>query len=195
MLCRGIDLSGVNPRDIGLSEERSFGHKNSGGPDLEKLLQTLPICRSDTVLDFGCGKGGAMLTLAKYPFARVDGIELSPQLARTARYNLRRLRISNATIYCVDAADFTDLDSYTYFYMYNPFPEVVMRSVIGNVLFSLKQQSRKAILIYKHPQMHNLITNAGFRKLTETRQTHHPFATYIWEPVSHSTAQERLVRG
>jgi SAM-dependent methyltransferase len=175
---------------MGLSEERSFGYRNSGGPDLDKLLQTLPICRSDAVLDVGCGKGGAMLTLAKYPFVRVDGIELSPQLARTAQHNLRRSRISNTTIYCGDATAFIDLDTYTYFYIYNPFPEVIMRSVIGNIVFSLKKRNRKATLIYKNPQMNNLIVDAGFRKVTETRQTHHPFAIYVWESVSNSTSQE-----
>src|SRR5271155_952484 len=123
MAHRGIDLSGANPADLGLSEDRSAGHRDSGGPDLEKILKKLSISQSDRVLDIGCGKGGAMLTLAKYPFERVDGLELSPRLVQIAQHNLGRMRISNAEIFSCDAAAFDGLDRDNYFYMYNPFPE------------------------------------------------------------------------
>jgi len=203
MNCRGIDLSGASQKDSGLSEERSYGYRDSGGPDLDRLLQTLSISRSDTVLDLGCGKAGAMLTLAKYAFARVDGVEISPQLARIGQNNLQRMRLSHAKIFCCDAAEFTDLDPYIYFYMYNPFPEIVMRSVMENIMSSLTRRSRKVTLIYKNSLLHDLVVGAGFRKVAETRQTHPhppssiyaPFSIYVWDSVARATSRECFVRG
>lgn len=195
MICRGIDLSGVKERDIGLSEECSY--RDSGGPDLDKLLQTLPVSRLDTVLDIGCGKAGAMLTLARYPFAQVDGVELSPRLAQIAQHNLRRLAISNAKIFCRDAAEFTDLDRYTYFYMYNPFiQEIVMRSVMGNIVSSLRRHSRTVTLIYKNPLFNELVVDMGFRKFAEAGATHlhHPFRVYVWDSMAAALAQGCPIR-
>jgi SAM-dependent methyltransferase len=176
-----VDLSWVSAKDSGLSEERSHWHSNSGGPDLERLLDTLPISRSDAVLDVGCGKGGAMLTLARYPFARVDGVEISPKLAQIARANLERLGILNAAVFCSDATDFTNLDLYTYLYMYNPFPAQVMLLVLENITSSLKRRKRCATLIYKNPLCNALVLEAGFSKVREFEQTHvhyPPFYVY-----------------
>jgi SAM-dependent methyltransferase len=181
MVCRRIDLTGMTTGEIGLSEERSYSHRDSGGPDLHKLLRSLPISQMDAALDIGCGKGGALLTLARHPFSRVDGIEISPYLASVARQNVQRLGISNATIVCTDAAEFRDYDDYTYIYMYNPFPEVVLRSVIGNLSVSVERRRRNLTLIYKNPVFHAIIVSAGFRQIGETLLTHlhHPFRIYV----------------
>jgi len=181
MKCRGVDLGWVSVRDSALSEARSHWHSNSGGPDLDRLLRTLPISASDSAVDIGCGKGGAILTLRRYPFARVDGIEIAPQLAAIARANLARLDIVNSSVFCCDAAEFTDLHSYTYFYLYNPFPEIVMNSVMNNISSSLEKRPRDATLIYKNPIFENRVLRAGFSKVSQTRQTHPhypPFAVY-----------------
>jgi SAM-dependent methyltransferase len=189
MKCRRVDLGWVSVRDSGLSEERSHWHSNSGGPDLDDLVRTLSISPSDTLLDIGCGKGGAMLTLVRYPFARVDGLEISPNLARIARQNLRRVGVSKANVFCGDAAEFRDLDDYNYFYLYNPFPEAVMRRMLENMRRSLERRPRKATIIYKNPIFAGAVMDAGFIKLRETRQTHPnypPFSIYVAEPFSAS---------
>jgi SAM-dependent methyltransferase len=187
MKCRRIDLGWVSARDSGLSEERAHWHSNSGGPDLDDVLRTLPISESDTLLDIGCGKGGAMVTLAQYPFARVDGVEISANLAQIARRNLRRLGISKANVFCRDAAEFREIDDYNYFYMYNPFPEQVVRHVTDNLRQSLDRCPRKVTLIYKNPIFENSLVESGFIKIRETRQTHPnypPFSIYVAEPVA-----------
>ena len=75
MAMRGIDLRRISVADLGLREDRSVEHGASGGPELEDVLNRLPITREDNVLDLGCGMGSAMITLARYPFARVDGVD------------------------------------------------------------------------------------------------------------------------
>ena len=174
----GIDLSLVSVEQSGLSYERSHLHSDSGGPDLKRLLDRLPIERTDAVIDLGCGKGGAMLTLAQYPFFCVDGVELSKQLADTAVRNLQASKISNARVFCSDAADFVDLDSYTHVYMYNPFPEVVMRCVLKNINESVLRRERTLTLIYKNPVFNRLLLDHGFTKILQTEQRHRDYPAF-----------------
>lgn len=193
MRLRGIDLRWTSLEDTDLSEEHCYRYSDSGGPDLEELLDTLTISQSDSVLDLGCGKGGALISLAKYPFARVDGVEISPELAQIAKANMRRLHISRTRIFCGDAAAFTALDEYTFFYMYNPFPQCVTRSVMQNIEASLRRRARRAILIYKNAAFHESVLNAGFRKVRKTLQTHPdypPFFIYAADgPAQTSTSK------
>ena len=198
MKIQGVDLTCVSVKDLGLSEERSTYHSNSGGPYLEKLLDTLSLSQSDTVLDIGCGKGGAMLTLARYPFAQVHGVDISPERARIAQVNIRRLGIQNATVCCRDAADFVDLDPSTYFYMNNPFTALVLRPVLKNIMSSSKRRKRRVTLIYKNPVFNTLVLNAGFHKIGETQRTHPdypPFSVYIGDGAKWTASLERPADG
>jgi SAM-dependent methyltransferase len=188
----GIDLSLVSIEQSGLSYERSHLHSDSGGPDLKGLLDRLPIEKSDAVIDLGCGKGGAMLTLAQYPFLFVDGVELSNQLADTAFKNLQTKRISNARVFCMDAADFVDLDPYTHIYMYNPFPELVMRCVLKNLNESLLRRERSLTLIYKNPVFNSLLLEHGFTKILQTEQRHRDYPAFGVYLADGTSARSRL---
>src|SRR5262249_8155270 len=42
-----------------------------------------------TFIDFGCGKGRAILLAAEYPFTRIIGVELVPALAQIAERNIQ----------------------------------------------------------------------------------------------------------
>jgi SAM-dependent methyltransferase len=189
----GVDVRWMSLQESGLSEERCHRYSDSGGPDLEDLLDTLTILTSDSALDIGCGKGGALISLAKYGFARVDGVEISAELAEVARNNMRRLRINNSAIYCSDAAEFTDLDRYNFFYAYNPFPRTVTRRVLENIQSSLRRRERRAMFVYKNPEFHSYVLEAGFRKIAETRQVHPdypPFFVYATEAAETARPQE-----
>ncbi len=182
MMCRGIDLSGASEESLGLDKTRSFRYGNSGGRSLEEVLQQLHITPADRVLDIGCGKGGAMMTLAKYPFARVDGIELSADLARIAEKNLKRAGVRNAAVFHGDAAEFQNYDSYTFLYMYNPFPDIVLRRVLENVVRSLERKPRRLTLVYYNPVCHASVVEAGFRKTGDHPNGVLSFSTYAIEP-------------
>jgi len=196
----GIDLSWASVEQSGLSHERSHWYSDSGGPDLKRLLDTLPIDNSDSVIDLGCGKGGAMLTLARYPFSCVDGVEISEQLAQTAVRNLARRKITNSRVFCADATDFLDLDTYTYIYMYNPFPERVTKSVLNNIRASLLRSGRTITLIYKNPIFDRLLLEYGLKKLLQTEQQHAdcpPFGVYFANSTTiraHSAELQHFVR-
>lgn len=167
MWAKGVDLRGVSVRDLGLDEQRSIWYDDSSGADLDAVFKTFEISSEDAVLDLGCGKGGALITLCRYPFAHVDGLEISPALMDIARQNLRRLRITKARLFCTDAEDFADLDQYTYLYMYHPFLEPVMQRVLENLRASIARRPRRLTLVYKNPVCDALVMEAGLQKVRD----------------------------
>jgi SAM-dependent methyltransferase len=180
MKWKEIDLGYVAVEDLGLSEETSLFHSNSGGPGLDSILKTLPISTSDEMLDLGCGKAGAILTMVKYPFARVDGVEISEMLIGVARKNLRRSNVGNSTIFHSDAAEFTRIDRYTYFYMYYPFPRIVTKSVLENMARSIERRRRRVTLIFYNSVDHDLILASGFRVEAEFNHLDTPHPAYVY---------------
>ena len=75
-----IDLKNCSLDELQLPEERCHDYANSGGLSLETVLRALKITSRDAIVDFGSGKGGALITMARYPFARIMGVEISPEL-------------------------------------------------------------------------------------------------------------------
>jgi tRNA1(Val) A37 N6-methylase TrmN6 len=179
MAGRGIDITvDRDLRALHLPEGRASFHANSGGPELDVVMRSLAISPDDSALDIGCGKAGAIITLARYGFKRVDGVELSPQLVNVANRNLERLKITNATIFHCDATEFRSLDDYTFLYMFDPFSRSVMKQVLANVRESLERKPRRVTLVYKHPADHELVLKAGFKKVKEFLHAAHPFYVY-----------------
>lgn len=163
-----IDLHYASVKELGLSTERSHDYRHSGGIHLEKVLDHLNITQKDAIIDFGSGKGGALVTFSKYPFSRITGVELLPDLVAVAEQNLKILHIANVTMVVSDAAHFTDLDGYTYFYFYSPFPRSVMAAVMQNLESSLLRKPRKMTIIYCNPEFHDaVVTDTHFYKANE----------------------------
>ena len=180
-----IDLRYASVNELGLSADRSHDYAHSGGVNLENVLNTLNITRKDAIVDFGSGKGGVSITFAKYPFAKITGVELMPELVAIAKQNFKILNISNVTTVVSDAADFTDLDAYNYFYFYSPFPRNIMASVMHNIQSSLLKKPRVMHLIYCNPEFHDLVEHdSSFHKTGEFyhHQLHHPIYVYSNQP-------------
>jgi protein-L-isoaspartate O-methyltransferase len=177
-----IDLRNATTEDLGLSAERSHEYSNSGGLHLEKVLRALKITCEDSIVDFGSGKGGALITFAKYPFSKITGVELSSELLAIAEKNLKKLNIGNVNMTVGDAADFTDLDGYNYFYFFSPFPAAIMRAVVKNIASSLARKPRKMVIIYFNPEHHDaVVTDSPFVKIQEFH--HHQLSYYIYSNV------------
>jgi SAM-dependent methyltransferase len=173
---RGVDVSGVELDALGFSADRSKPHSPSGGPDLEDVLSAIGAPRDAAALDLGCGKGVAMLTLGRY-FRRVDGADLSPGLLEVAARNLEKCGIRGSLIHA-DAAEFDAYDSYSVVYMFNPFPDPVMRIAMRNLARSLGSVRRPFWLIYKNPKYDSAVTAAGFRAVREFPGGELPYRVY-----------------
>jgi SAM-dependent methyltransferase len=148
---QGFDFGSVELGELGLDPDRSNPHANSGGPDLARVLRSLEIPSGSRIVDFGSGKGGAALTMSEFQFSEIVGLELSPALVSIAEANCQRARAAHMRFVQMDAAAFTNLDEFTHFYMYHPFPCSIVEAVCANLSASLVRRERRLTLIYKNP--------------------------------------------
>lgn len=175
----GIDVDSVPLSRLGLDPRRAHNHAYSGGPDLERVLRDLPIGPDDAVLDVGCGKGGALLTLARFPFGALAGFDLSQEMLDVARRNLDLAGFARVELFAADAAVFDDYDRFTYLYMYNPFPRDVMRQAVEAMEGSVRRAPRCLTVIYKNPLFHDeIVRNGLFVELRRYEHSGHPIVVY-----------------
>ncbi len=139
---------------------------------LADIFRRIPAALDQFIfVDFGSGKGKALLIAALFPFRRVIGVEFSRRLADIARANIKSYRgpargCCEVEVVHMDAAFFLIPEEQAVLYFYNPFRAPVMRQVMENVLQSLKQTPRTLFLVYVNPELANLIEATGkFRKI------------------------------
>jgi SAM-dependent methyltransferase len=107
-------------------------------------------------LDLGCGKGRALLVAAQFPFAKIHGVELSPQLCAIARTNTvgePRIRIEQA-----DAAAVTFPDVPLIVFLYHPFLAPKLRRVLGNLERQRRNSPHCIYLLYANCRYERTIT-------------------------------------
>lgn len=163
---QGLDFTRANqqPAELGLDAKEVFIPSPSGGKHLRRILADLDIRAGDRVLDIGCAKGSAMRDLLRHPFARVDGIELSPELAEIARRNFAKLGERRVEIHCVDARRFSRYGEYEFFYLYNPFPPAILDQVLQQLVPQTPAGAER-VLIYNNPTGHDVMLRHGFHML------------------------------
>jgi hypothetical protein len=171
----GLEYSYAN---YNLPEHGSVPH-HSGGPVLTKVIRSLHIPETSIALDLGVGMGLAAITLSRH-FELVIGVDHSPELVAAARRNVTKMRIDNIQLHCADARVFREgLDQVTHVYMFNPFPEAVMKPVMGNLRRSLMRTPRRFTIIYLLPVCHRTVLAAGFVHKRDLQFRHsHRFAIY-----------------
>jgi predicted RNA methylase len=81
------------------------------------------MCLNETTfVDLVSGKGRALIVAAFYPFARIIGVEYSPQLTAIWRQNLQKLGVADkCEVISADAADYQFPDGTLLVFLYNPF--------------------------------------------------------------------------
>lgn len=158
-------------------------------------LEALPIRHGDfTFIDFGAGKGRAVLLASRLPFKRILGVEYCPQLAEVARLNLRRFpasekRCEDIEIVTADATEFSIPEGPLVLFFYNPFGEPVMARVASNVARACESTPRRLCVVYFTPYFASLWENLGnLRRLQES-----PAIFDSLKPDPKSTASERLL--
>lgn len=122
---------------------------------LRKILPRAEVGADDVFVDFGSGKGRALLQAASYPFRRVVGVEISADLNVVARANIasrrHRLVCRDIEIIDCDVLKYTIPDDLTVAFLYNPFGGAVFESVIARLLASWDRHPRRIRIIYRNP--------------------------------------------
>jgi SAM-dependent methyltransferase len=153
------------------------------------LQRTAPQPIERTVfLDVGAGKGRAMLLASQYPFLRVDGVELNPELARIAAANIdlwQRNPLANCLaplhLHHGDATTHPLPQEPTLAFLFHPFELPVLRRFLRHVETTQAARSRAV----PAPCFDLLYANAEHGSLLDR----HPAFTRLWMgPVAMSAA-------
>ena len=135
---------------------------------LEDIFKQLNIEDYNHFLDLGCGKGRAMCIAAHKGFKQVTGIDFSKELCTAAKENLdltkQRIPAFQYTIINNDAFYFDIPGDVDCIFFFNPFDEIIMSTVVKNILKSLKIHPRKITILYVNPLHKEIFIKAGFKE-------------------------------
>jgi SAM-dependent methyltransferase len=104
-------------------------------------------------IDYGCGKGRALLVASEFPFRKIIGMEFVPQLADIARANIRRFGkngrlCSDIEVVTGDATEYQLPLDPAFLYFYSPFSTPVMETIFRNIESSLEQSPRELVVLF-----------------------------------------------
>lgn len=142
-----------------------------------QMLDAVPADYSQfTFLDLGSGKGRALLMASDFPFRRILGVELVPELHRIALDNIRKYHSPAQLCHtiescCADAAEFVFPREPLVLYLFNPFPQSLLRRFLANLEESLRQSPRPVFLLYHNPLLEPLLASSPvLRRVAGTHQ-------------------------
>jgi SAM-dependent methyltransferase len=165
-----------------LRELLSGGQYQPSEPALfHEILNSLPVdVDGFTFIDLGSGKGRTLLMASEYPFRRIIGVEILAELNEVAqqniaRYRSERQRYSAIESHTGDARWFEFPREALVLYLFNPFPEYVLREVLANLHRSFAALPREVYVVY-----HNLVHESVFADRPWLQPVHrtHQFAIY-----------------
>src|SRR3954466_14494536 len=121
-----VETEGIVPlSDFGLEHPDRVVYTPSPWRDFRRALPRHDVGDDDVFLDLGAGMGRILVLAARYPFKRVIGVELAPELAAIARRNLAsarlRRRVGDTEVITADATTYVVPDDVTVVYLFNPF--------------------------------------------------------------------------
>jgi len=132
------------------------------------MMASLPIAFDTfTFIDLGSGKGRTLLMASEYPFRKIVGVEILPELDRAAQENIQAYKsptqqCSEIQAVCVDARDFELPDEPLVLYLFNPLPEAPLRQLIERLEKSLAHSPRAVWIVYHNPLLEPALAVSPF---------------------------------
>ena len=162
----GVFHSPYQPTEAALFHEMLSALREQTGCDFREFI----------FIDLGSGKGRTLLMASDYPFRRIVGVELLPELHRAAQDNLTKYKSETQQSFvlqsiCADATGFRFPEEPTVFYLFNPLPEGGLRRVLTNLEGSLRKHPRTVYVLYHNPLLgHVFSQNPAWEKIGGTHQ-------------------------
>ena len=191
-LAHGVDTSGLVPAANLVTGHPNDEHVTAYYGVAPSILRTLitrwretppphPI-HSYTFIDFGAGKGRAMLVASELPFRKVIGIELNPDLAGIAQANLTHFRKAHAAdptatnlaptqLLQQDPLAFDLPSTPCVAFLFHPFEAPVLKALLRRIESQFAKYPAN-----KSPALDLLYVNAECREVLD----HHPAFTRLF---------------
>ena len=168
----GTETAGI--REVGslqssdLVAVRSAGrYEPSSGQIVTNALSRLGIDYRDySFVDFGSGKGRALIIAAGFPFKSVVGVELFRELHEIARRNIAKLppeavRCGLIETVHADAARFEPPPHSLVCYLYDPFAGPAVSALARRLVGHCDEHGCRAIVIYVDPRYRAVFAETG----------------------------------
>jgi SAM-dependent methyltransferase len=169
--------------ELDLSSER-FPYEGCQWPAAAHALAELRPTESEVFVDFGSGKGKALIIAGRLPYQRAVGVEIDPALAETARRNIAQVRLrSRADVVDCETAsvlDWTVPDNTSTVFMYNPFFGETFHSALHGIFDSYDRNPRKLHIVYQYPWEHNWLLSTGRVVVENVRSIRWPPRRHWW---------------
>jgi SAM-dependent methyltransferase len=172
--------------DLDIASPNWIYGRNYAGTEPERFAEIVSCLRIDfedfAFIDFGSGKGRALLMASEFPFKSIVGIEFSPELHAIAQQNIQKYanstqRCTRIESVCMDFADFRLPPEACVLYFFDPCEEKVLRKVFENLRASLQEHPRKIYVAYLAPNNEHFLGSLGFLSQT-ARNEKHNFLVY-----------------
>ena len=139
----GVDTGGViyqtelrvnNPNQL-----HAARYEASDPEFFRNAIKALPIDYQNFVfIDFGSGKGRAILLATEFPFKKIVGVELSEELHSIAEQNVRSFQANTSTckhiqLLCMDALEYSLPNEPLVCYFGDPFGEPLMIEMLAMI--------------------------------------------------------------
>jgi hypothetical protein len=168
----GVDTTGIIELGTlevdGPSYDSGSRYQATAPGIVTEMVLSLGIDHKDFVfIDFGSGKGRALLVASNFPFKRVIGVEFAPALHAIAQKNIYTYRnpaqkCTDLQSECVDAALYPIPEDPIVFFFYHPFEQQIMVKVLDNIRRSFEGHPREMYLLYHNPVLSSFLDGTGF---------------------------------
>jgi SAM-dependent methyltransferase len=145
-----------------------------------------PNIERTVFLDIGAGKGRAMLLASQFPFLRVEGVELNPDLARIASANIslwnndaQANALAPLTLHHADATTHPLPLEPTLAFLFHPFELPILRRFLRHIESSQAAHPRPFDLAYVNAEHDSYLD-------------HHPAFRRLWTGLVPMTSDDHL---
>jgi len=175
----GLDTADeIDLEALGFDSKDRVRYEPSGWGDLKRCLPRDEVSNDDVFIDFGAGKGRVLIEAAQFPFKRIEGVELAPQLVEVAKTNLatdqRKRSCDDITLTVADVLEYEIPNDLTVAYLANPFRGEIFAKFIERLLEAYDRHPRPLRLIYRVPMEQRILEDTGRFKLVRTTKGYRP---------------------
>lgn len=161
----GVSTSAeIESDELGYDDEQVHSYGPAEWRTLKRALPRSEVTSQDVFVDLGCGLGRVLLMALDYPFKRVIGVELSPQLHAAAQANVASAKLARAEaieVVLADVREYEIPDDVTFVFHYNPFSGDVFEGAMARVFASFDRAPRRLRIVYRYPLEHERLLASG----------------------------------
>jgi hypothetical protein len=165
----------VEMKQLGITNPGHAEYAPTPFRDFSAIFDRLPIrAGHDVLIDYGSGKGRALILAASYPFRRIIGVEFSEALNAIAARHLeaarRHFQCTDVQAVSADATSYIVPDDVTIAYFNNPFDRPLFEKVLARLRASLAAHPRPFRIVLNYPpdsQLLDAITKSGWLTIVD----------------------------